>query len=74
MANQSAIGYVRVSSKMQGKSGLGLEAQKRDIQRFCELNDIELMDTAIEVQSAKDDISSRKVLTSALERCKIDCQ
>jgi DNA invertase Pin-like site-specific DNA recombinase len=68
--NQSAIGYIRVSSKMQGKSGLGLEAQQRDIERFCELNDIALMDTAIEVQSGKDDISSRKVLTSALERCK----
>jgi DNA invertase Pin-like site-specific DNA recombinase len=68
--DKQAIGYIRVSSKMQGKSGLGLEAQQNEIQRFCEINDIELMDTAIEVQSAKDDISSRKVLTSALERCK----
>ena len=42
MANQSAIGYIRVSSKMQGKSGLGLEAQQRDIQRFCETNEIVL--------------------------------
>ena len=57
---------------MQGKSGLGLEAQQRDIERFCDINDITLIDTAIEVQSAKDDISSRKVLTSALERCKKD--
>ena len=70
MANQSAIGYIRVSSKMQGKSGLGLEAQQSDIQRFCEMNGIKLVDTAIEVQSAKDDIGSRKVLTSTLERCK----
>lgn len=69
MANQSAIGYIRVSSKMQGKSGLGLEAQQRDIERF-ETKALTLMDTAIEVQSAKDDISSRKILTSALERCK----
>lgn len=68
--DKQAIGYIRVSSKMQGKSGLGLEAQQRDIQRFCEINDIALIDTAIEVQSAKDDISSRRVLTSALERCK----
>ena len=68
--DKQAIGYIRVSSKMQGKSGLGLEAQQRDIERFCETNDIALMDIAIEVQSAKDDISSRKVLTLALERCK----
>jgi hypothetical protein len=44
--DKQAIGYIRVSSKMQGKSGLGLEAQQRDIERFCELNDIALMDTA----------------------------
>ena len=28
--------YLRVSSKEQGKSGLGLEAQKRDINLFLE--------------------------------------
>ena len=30
------ISYKRVSSQEQGKSGLGLEAQERDIQLFLE--------------------------------------
>jgi DNA invertase Pin-like site-specific DNA recombinase len=38
-----AIGYMRVSTGEQGKSGLGLEAQQMDIELFCQQNDIELI-------------------------------
>jgi len=31
---QAAIGYLRVSSKEQGRSGLGLAAQRHDIEAF----------------------------------------
>ncbi|MGB4499609.1 MAG: recombinase family protein [Methylococcaceae bacterium] len=65
-----AIGYVRVSSKMQSDKGFGLEAQKDDIVKFCEQNNIELLEIVEEVQSAKDDLASRPILKETLKRCK----
>ncbi len=50
--------YLRVSSKEQGKSGLGLEAQKRDVNLFLENyadDGSEVIGEFIEVQSGKDD-------------------
>ena len=36
------IGYIRVSSDEQAREGLSLEAQKRKINAYCELKDLEL--------------------------------
>jgi DNA invertase Pin-like site-specific DNA recombinase len=33
---KDAIGYVRVSTSEQGRSGLGLAAQRKDIEAFSE--------------------------------------
>jgi DNA invertase Pin-like site-specific DNA recombinase len=30
------IGYLRVSTREQGRSGLGLAAQREAVERFCE--------------------------------------
>jgi DNA invertase Pin-like site-specific DNA recombinase len=38
----TAIGYVRVSTSAQGRSGLGLEAQRAAIARFAEAEGLEV--------------------------------
>lgn len=38
------IGYARVSTEMQADSGYSLEAQRQDIERYCELYNLELIE------------------------------
>ncbi len=62
--------YQRVSTKDQGRSGLGLEAQKRDIDIFLDAyaGNHEVLGDFVEVESgAKND---RPQLSAALELCK----
>ncbi|MHA1330913.1 MAG: recombinase family protein [Candidatus Hodarchaeales archaeon] len=42
------IGYARVSTEEQAKSGLGLEAQLRKIKAYCDLYDLDLIDIVID--------------------------
>lgn len=65
-----AIGYTRVSTREQEKSGLGLESQQEDIKSFCQFNKIELLDIIIEVASAKGDYRNRQELNNTLHRCR----
>jgi DNA invertase Pin-like site-specific DNA recombinase len=67
-----AIGYMRVSTGEQGKSGLGLEAQQADIELFCQQNGIELMRLVSEVATAKGNYRRRKLLNEVLLQCKKD--
>jgi DNA invertase Pin-like site-specific DNA recombinase len=67
---KQAIGYIRVSTAKQGKSGLGLGAQQQALQRFAAAEGIELVDVLVEVESAKHDASKRPVLAQALARAK----
>jgi DNA invertase Pin-like site-specific DNA recombinase len=57
---KACIEYVRVSSKAQGRSGLGLEAQREAITRFCEAERFTVVESFVEVESAKGDTLIRR--------------
>ena len=61
------IAYYRVSTKKQGKSGLGLSAQKTAVKNFLKIDD-ELIAEYQEVESGKN--NQRIELLKALEKCK----
>jgi DNA invertase Pin-like site-specific DNA recombinase len=63
--------YLRVSSQDQGRSGLGLEAQQRDIDLFLENyaeTPYEVIEQFVEIQSGKDD--DRPLLDAAINMAK----
>jgi DNA invertase Pin-like site-specific DNA recombinase len=62
-----ALGYIRVSTQKQGRSGLGLEAQQAALARFAEAEGFELLETFTETESGKHDETHRPVLAAALE-------
>jgi DNA invertase Pin-like site-specific DNA recombinase len=45
------IGYVRVSTAQQGKSGLGIEAQKQALERFATTEGFDLIKVYVEVRN-----------------------
>src|ERR1700722_15712768 len=53
MANQALIGYARVSTSQQGRSGLGLEAQKQALERFAEAEGFTLARVFVEIETGK---------------------
>lgn len=60
------IAYYRVSTDKQGESGLGLEAQRTDVRRFIQPENIDLELT--EIESGKK--AQRPVLNQAIELCR----
>jgi DNA invertase Pin-like site-specific DNA recombinase len=66
---KTAIAYVRVSTAKQGRSGLGLEAQKAALARFAEAEGYRFSETFIEVESGKgaDALDRRPKLAAALK-------
>lgn len=64
------VAYYRVSSKAQGKSGLGLEAQKHAVEAFLSQNGkMQLYASFIEVESGRK--TDRIELKKAIEKCKL---
>lgn len=63
---ETYIAYLRVSTKEQGRSGLGLEAQRRDISIFAQQRDSEALILAeyTDIDSGSD--SSREALRKAV--------
>lgn len=62
------IAYYRVSTDRQGKSGLGLEAQKEAVSFFLSAHQWQLIDAYIEIESGKR--NNRPQLQKALDLCK----
>lgn len=62
------IGYVRVSTKEQGDSRNGLEAQRKAIEDFAVYNGYELVEIVEEVASGKLPLMYRPVLEAAVKR------
>ena len=50
-----AIGYIRVSTTKQGRSGLGLEGQQEALRRFADANGFAFLETVTEVESGGED-------------------
>lgn len=53
MAEGSYVAYYRVSTDRQGRSGLGLEAQKEAVARYLDEGDWNLIGEYVEVESGK---------------------
>lgn len=68
--NKPAIALVRVSTSEQGKSGLGLDAQKAAIHAFAALEGFDIVEVVEEVASGKLGIEDRVGLRTALAKAK----
>jgi DNA invertase Pin-like site-specific DNA recombinase len=69
-----AVAYLRVSSERQGKSGLGLDAQRQAVERFAAEHGFAIVETYAEVETGKgaDALDRRPQLAAALRRAKAE--
>jgi DNA invertase Pin-like site-specific DNA recombinase len=69
----SAVAYYRVSTQRQGRSGLGLEAQRAAVARFAEAEGISILDEFTEVETGKgaDALDRRPQLAAALASARL---
>src|SRR5438874_5554629 len=51
--SKQIVAYIRVSTARQGKSGLGLEAQREALARFAAAEDLEIVAEYLEVETGK---------------------
>src|SRR5215204_6123256 len=69
----AAIAYYRVSTQRQGRSGLGIEAQRSTVARFAHAESITLLQEFVEIESGKgsDALDRRPQLAAALAAARI---
>ena len=65
------VAYYRVSTKRQGRSGLGLDAQKSAVENYLNASDYELVRSYTEVESGKRTDIDRPQLHQALAACRV---
>jgi DNA invertase Pin-like site-specific DNA recombinase len=72
MITRALIGYVRISTARQGRSGLGIEAQREALARFAASEGFELARVFIEVETGKgsDALERRPQLAAALSEAR----
>lgn len=63
------VTYFRVSTAEQGRSGLGLEAQRASVATFCRARGCEVLGEFVEVESGKRD--DRPQLRAAMQRARV---
>src|SRR5262245_20299710 len=68
-ARRKIVSYIRVSTARQGRSGLGLEAQREAIARFAQAEGFDVVAEYVEVESGKgaDALDRRPQLAAALD-------
>jgi len=68
-----AIAYVRVSTTAQGRSGLGLSAQRERVQQFAAAEGLEIVGEFVEVETGKgaDALERRPQLAAALAMARL---
>ncbi len=68
MTTKCLVGYVRVSTTTQGRSGLGIEAQQEALARFAQAEGYDLGRVFVEVETGKgsDALERRPQLAAAL--------
>jgi DNA invertase Pin-like site-specific DNA recombinase len=69
MAEGKWISYLRVSTDRQGRSGLGLEAQRKAVEEFLNGGRWQLVKEFVEVESGKR--ADRPVLADAIKACRL---
>jgi DNA invertase Pin-like site-specific DNA recombinase len=69
MAEGRWVSYLRVSTGRQGRSGLGLEAQRKAVDDFLNGNDDKVIKEFVEVESGKK--SDRPILVDAIKACRL---
>ena len=69
MAEGRFVSYLRVSTKRQGASGLGLEAQRKAVADYLNGGDWSLIEEVVEVETGKR--NDRPQLAEALRLCRV---
>jgi hypothetical protein len=71
LAQGKWISYLRVSTGHQGRSGLGLEAQRKSVDNFLNGGRWQSVKEFVEVESGKKTDRHRPVLAEAIQACRL---